>query len=174
MKNPILFLIAMIITVFLMSGCAEKKQVMKLSNRLKGTWIKIETKNTYADSTQIIKYPQPCIFIFSDSYYSFATLRGTAEREPYRQPSNPTVEEIINAYNSYSSNTGRYEITDSTITTFPIIAKVPGYSGGKGVYEYSINSDTLYLTMIKEYSRNGEWASWLDHVRSTSKFIKAE
>ncbi|TFG89917.1 MAG: hypothetical protein E4G71_06080 [Candidatus Atribacteria bacterium] len=173
MKFIKLFLLSSIFSLLLLSNCTEKKSEI-LSNKLEGAWIKVETKNVFSDSTQIILNPQPCLLIVSNHYYSFLSVRGTEPREPYKQPYNPTPEEMIIAYNSFAANAGKYEKTDSTIITFPLISKVPGYSGGKGVYQYNIKSDTLYLTMIEEYSKSGEWASWLDNLKSTSKYVKAE
>jgi len=51
---------------------------------------------------------------------------------------------------------------------------VPDFSGGKGIYKVKIESDTLFLTMIEEYSRNGDWANWLDSASLTIKFIKID
>ena len=51
-----------------------------------------------------------------------------------REPS----DEIIKADKSFSTNT-TYTLADSILITFPIVAKVPGYSAGKGIYELKNN-----------------------------------
>jgi hypothetical protein len=79
---------------------------------------------------------------------------------------------MIKAYNSIVVNTGTYELTDTTMITFPIISRVPAFSGGMGVYEFRIESDTLCLTMTEEYAKNGDWASWLDSLSRTIKLLK--
>ena len=106
--------------------------------------------------------------------HSATQITGTMEREPYQDAFNPTSEEIIKAFNSISTNTGRYVATDSTLLTLPIIAKVPAYSGGRGIHELTIDSDTLYLSMIEEHHKNGTESTWLDNLKVTLKLIRIE
>ena len=112
--------------------------------------------------------------IFSNGYYSVTEVNGSETREPYKVSSDPTSDEMLRAYKSFSTNTGSYEATDTTLITFPLIAKVPAYSGGKGIYELTIDSDTLYLSMIEEYYKNGEKSTWLDNLKVTSKLVKVQ
>lgn len=79
-------------------------------------------------------------------------------RKSYQQSFNPTPDEMIKVYNSIDVNSGTYELTDSTLITFPIVSRVPAFSGGKAIYELKIESDNVYLTMKEEYSKKGEWA----------------
>ncbi|MCK5442936.1 MAG: lipocalin-like domain-containing protein [Maribacter sp.] len=173
MKSIQFLLITLILSLFLFSSCAEKN-VDSLSNNLEGIWTVIERKMEFSDTTHVTKSPQPSLWIFSDGYYSATNVTGSGHRETFKEASNPTIDEIIKAYKSFSTNTGRYEATDSTLLTFPIIAKVPAYSGGRGIYELTIESDTLYLSMIEEYYENGAKSTWLDNLKVTLKFIKLE
>lgn len=79
---------------------------------------------------------------------------------------------MIKAYNSIDVNSGTYELTDSTLTTLPLVSRVPAFSGGKAIYALRIESDNLYLTMKEEYSKKGEWARWLDDWNYTVKLEK--
>jgi hypothetical protein len=54
------------------------------------------------------------------------------------------------------ANTSRYELADSILITFLVILKIKRYSGGKGVYEFRLLFDKLFLTIIEEYSMKEE------------------
>lgn len=173
MKRIKFLLVTLILSAYPFSSCNETK-VVDLSNNLEGIWTVVERKMELSDSTQTIKSPQPSLWIFLDGYYSATLITGAGARETYKEASNPTSDEMIKAYKSFSTNTGRYEETDSTLVTFPIIAKVPAYSGGKGIYELTVDSDTLYLSMVEEYYKNGAKATWTDHLKVTLKLVKIQ
>jgi len=162
-----------IFTALLISGCTDRKGNVE-SKYLEGEWIVVEKIIEFSDSTRILKNPPPSLWIFSNKYYSATQITIEGNREVFYDASNPTPEEIIKAYKSFSTNTGRYELTDTTLITYPIIAKVPAYSGGKGIYEFKFKSDTLYLTMIEEYYSNGKKTTWLDNRKITLKLIKTD
>ena len=67
----------------------------------------------------------------------------------------PTDEERAAAFSSIIVNAGTYSITDSTLTTFPIVAKTPEFIGGTAIYDYSISGDTLRVEMTDALSRDG-------------------
>ena len=165
----LLFTVSIFLTLF---SCYETKNEA-LKDQLVGAWTVYEIENEFSDSAQTIRNPQPGIWIFSDGYYSATFIPGTKIRIPYEHTFNPTPVEMINAYNSIVVNTGTYELTDTTLITFPVVSRVPDFSGGKGIYELRIESDTLYLTMTEEYSRNGDWANWLDNLSRTIKLVKS-
>ena len=171
MKSINSLLVTLILLVSLLLSCAEKK-VEVLSNNLEGNWIVVEKMMEFSDTTHLIKSPQPSLWIFSDGYYSATNITGVRPREIFKESSNPSTDEIIMAYKSFSTNTGRYVSTDSTLLTFPIIAKVPAYSGGRGIYELTVDSDTLHISMIEEYYGNGAKSTWLDNLKVTSKLVK--
>ena len=164
-------LLASIFATFLFSNCNSPKS-NGLSNKLEGVWTVVEIIFEYKDSTQIISNPQPGIWIFSEEYYSATWTLSAEERKPYQQAFNPTSDEIIAAYSSIVVNTGTYELTDTTLTTYPVVSRVPAFSGGKAIYELKGDSDVIFLTIKEEYSKTGEWARFLDNVHYTLKLKK--
>jgi len=59
----------------------------------------------------------------------------------------PTNEEKISAFDSLIANTGTYEISGSTLTIHPIVARNPNFmAGGSDKYQFRIEGTTLTLT----------------------------
>jgi hypothetical protein len=164
-------LLASIFATFLFSNCNSPKPNGH-SNKLEGVWTVVEIINEYKDSTQIISNPQPGIWIFSEEYYSATWTSSAKERKPYQQPFDPTSDEKLAAYSSIVVNTGTYELTDTTLITYPVVARVPAFSGGKAIYELKVESDVIFLTIKEEYSKTGEWGRWLDNMNYTLKLKK--
>jgi hypothetical protein len=52
-------------------------------------------------------------------------------------------------------NSGRYEVSGSTLTTHPLFALVPSYVGGSAEYELSLSGDTLTLRVMNVTSSEG-------------------
>jgi len=164
-------LLASIFAMFLFSNCNSPKPNGH-SNKLEGAWTVVEIINEYKDSTQIISNPQPGIWIFSEEYYSATWTSSAKERKPYQQPWYPTSDEKITDYSSIVVNTGTYELTDTTLITYPVVARTPAFSGGKAIYELKVESDVIFLTMKEAYSKTGEWGRWLDDSNFTLKLKK--
>lgn len=59
-----------------------------------------------------------------------------------------TDAEKIAAYDSFIANSGTYEVSGSTLTVRPAVARNPNYmAGGFGKYQFKFEgSNTLYLT----------------------------
>lgn len=105
--------------------------------------------------------PLPSLVIFTPRHYSMVWALGTESRRAFAERWNPTDAEKIERYNSFVVNSGTYEITDSTLTAHPIVARVPEFMGGTLVCEYRVEEDTLWLTMVDEYSYDGVQAPWV-------------
>ena len=58
----------------------------------------------------------------------------------------PTPDEMVVQYETIIVNTGTYEISGSTVTFRPIIAKSPGFVGGQATAEFQVEGETLTLT----------------------------
>jgi hypothetical protein len=103
--------------------------------------------------------------------------QGDEPRNEYEDPWNPSDDEIIKAYNSILVNAGTYELKDSIIITYPIIARVPNFVGGTASYEYKIEGDTLELTWFDEVSKTGvphPWAGKRKFQRTLMRIKKTE
>jgi len=77
--------------------------------------------------------------------------------EPIVGSSEPTDAEKLAAYDSFIANSGTYEVSGSTLTTRPIVAKNPNFmSGGSVTYTYEIEGDTLRLTLTLPWAPENE------------------
>jgi hypothetical protein len=86
------------------------------------------------------------LFIFTRGHYSFLRVLGAQPRVLFKGP-NPTEQEKLAAYDSFTANSGTYDVTGTTLTVRPIIAKIPNYmAGGYEKYQFRISADTLWLT----------------------------
>jgi hypothetical protein len=151
--------------VALLACCGQTNSV---KNPLAGTWTVSEIVFKGPDGEKRIADPQPGLLIFSDQHYSFVWTPTDEARTPFQSFTEPTLEEIQAAFNSIIVNAGEYEVTGSTITTRPVVSRIPGFTGGYAVYDFQLEERTLTLTMTDEYDRNGTQATWAKKGRSTA------
>ena len=104
--------------------------------------------------------PLPSIFIFTPGHYSMLWVLST-KTEPFAERWNPTDAEKIKRFNSLIINSGTYEIKDSTLTMYPVVARIPELMGGKQICEYRLDNDTMLLKFVDEYSFDGVQAPWV-------------
>jgi|GEM_PF-4723170 len=91
---------------------------------------------------------QASLFLFTDSHYSISYVLGDTPRSAL--PDTPSNEEIVAAYRSFVSNSGRFEQSDSTLMTYPLITRNPNVTAESATpvrYVYSIRQDTLFLSL---------------------------
>jgi hypothetical protein len=68
--------------------------------------------------------------------------------EPVLGSAESTDAEKVAAFDSFIANSGTYELTDSTLTTRPMVAKNPTFmAGGSLTFTYQIEGDDLRLTL---------------------------
>ncbi len=120
-------------------------------------------------ATYSINEAQPGIFIFTDDSYAISWTPTDTPRVPFKNLSKPTDEELIAGFRSIVFNAGNYSYTDSTAVAIPIIAKVPGFEGGKQFYRYRIDGSILHLTMYDETYPDGEKPGWFG--RYVTEFV---
>ena len=147
--------------LMLLGRCVATNMYSVERNLLSGTWQLASITYNLPQRTVTNPKPQPSLFIFTDGYYSIAWNSRPEQRLPFSARWQPTDEELKSAYSSILVNSGSYDLVDSTLTTHPIISKVPEQSGGKAVYRYRTKNDTLWLTMIDEYAADGTRAPWV-------------
>jgi len=121
---------------------------------LVGAWRITEFSSSGPDTSYTISDPQPSLLIFLTSRYSQMYVPGDEPRElfsgdePVLGAQEPTDAELLTAYGSFIANSGTYEVSGSTITTRPIVAKTPNFmAGGSLSYTYRVEGDTLWLTI---------------------------
>ena len=130
---------------------------------LEGAWKYVEFSTTSPDTTSTITSPQPSLYIFLKQHYSIMFVPGSEPRqlfsgdEPTLGSAEPTDAEKLASWDSFIANSGTYELTDSTLTTRPMVAKNPNFmSGGSLTYTYQIEGDTLRLTLRAPWAPDTE------------------
>lgn len=157
-------------TLFLVisSACGDKKgaQTAKEKCAIWGSWELQAIHWIAKDTTYSINKAQPGLFMIDQDRYSIMWTPTQSPREPFKVLSQPTDAEIKNGFRSIVFNAGNYEMNDSTLITRAQIAKVPGFEGGKQCYRYTIQSDTLQLTMYDETYPDGTKPEWYGKVQT--------
>ena len=136
----------------------DKKQLKE--NVLLGSWDVREVHWISNDTTVTIKNAQPGILMLTPERYSIIWTPTRYERAPFKILSKPTDDEIKSGFGSIVFNSGTYSMTDSTITTKALLAKVPGFEGGKQFYDYRLEKNLLTLTMYDETYPDGTKPDW--------------
>lgn len=135
-------------------------------NSLKGVWKVNEIHWITRDTTYSINNAQPGVFMVSDSKYSFIWTPTREMRIPFKKLAQPTLEEMINGFQSIVLNAGSYMKTDSTFMIKAVVAKVPGFEGGEQTFNYKIDKNRLELKMIDETYPNGEKPNWFGKMET--------
>ncbi len=154
----ILFLFALTSSSVEINAQSKKTNVKK--NSIVGTWEMKEVHWRSEKRTSSIEKAQPGMFIFTPNSYSIMWTPTKDPRTPFEKLSDPTDDELKSGFRSVVFNAGTYESTKSTITTTAMIAKVPGFEGGKQFYRYKINQDILTITMFDETYPDGTKPDW--------------
>ena len=115
------------------------------ANPLQGVWSL--TASGGGDGSPVIDPSQPGLYIFAEGYYSAVFAPGAEMRVPSEIAFQPTPEEMVAQHESIIVNTGTYEISGSTVTFRPIIAKSPAFVGGQATSEFRLDGGTLTLTV---------------------------
>lgn len=136
---------------------------------LLGSWEMISVFWITKDTTYSIEKAQPGLLMITPNRYSIMWTPIEEPRNPFKNLSGPTNEEILDGFRSIVFNAGTYEVTDSTLTTEAIIAKVPGFERGKQYYKYRLNDDKLELTMFDETYPDGKKPKWFG--KEVTKFV---
>jgi len=112
---------------------------------LEGAWKVAEIVVTGADASSTPN-PQPGLSIFTRTHYSFLWVPGNQPRTLFKAE-DPTNEEKIMAFDSFVGNTGTYEVSGTTLTIRPMVARFPNCMGGAFMrYQFQVDGNTLLLT----------------------------
>lgn len=139
---------ALLPAVFVFVGCQQAPSDGPAdpagpANELVGVWSLAAVDP--GDGSPLIDPSQPGLYIFADEHYSAVFTPGPDVRTKATVSFQPTEEEMIEEYESIIVNAGTYEIDGSTVTFRPVIAKSPGFVGGRQSSRFSISGDTLVL-----------------------------
>ncbi|WP_338812860.1 lipocalin-like domain-containing protein [Bernardetia sp. Wsw4-3y2] len=164
MKFKFLLSLSALFLFFLIgfSSCKSTQTSIKTSKKsaLIGSWEMVEVHWKTKDTVYSIPKAQYGLFIFEENRYSIMWTPIDTLRTPFINLSKPTDEEKMAGFSSVVFNGGTYTMTDSTVTTTALIAKVPGFEGGKQLYRYTIKGDLLRLVFFDEIYPNGKKPEW--------------
>ena|SRR5687768_11408512 len=147
-----LIVVAAVLTLSGVVGLAQSKP------SIQGVWRKAEVtvtnpsqapnalpKGTHTDV-------QPGVLIFTAKHYSVINDTGGKPRPktPFKVQGKPTAEEMQTQWGPFQANAGTYELTGTSLTLRPIVAKNPALQGG-GVSRYNVKHDgnNLWLTQVE-------------------------
>ncbi len=116
---------------------------------LQGAWRVTEVVVTGANASTSTS-PQPSLYVFTRQHYSILSVGGTTARKGAapKDPAKLTDAEKIAQYelwHPFTANSGTYQVTGSTLTTRPLVAKSPRVMGGTQTREFKIDGSTLTL-----------------------------
>ena len=123
---------------------------------LQGIW-KLQTLTEVApDGSEHSMKNVDSLLMFINGYHSMMLIHSDEPRTPFVAQFTATDEEKVAAFNTSTANAGTYEVSDGKLLmTHPLAAKNPGFTGGHGEYDFRIEGDTLYLTMVGVYMSTG-------------------
>ena len=139
--SAVVTLLGLVITV----ACSQPpaSEATAPAGPLEGVWSM--TVSAPGDGSAASDPSQPGLYIFAQGYYSGVYAPGAAERVPSEVPFQPNPDEMVAQYQSIIVNTGTYDVSGSTVTFRPIIAKSPGFVGGQSTAEFTVDGNTLTL-----------------------------
>ncbi len=127
------------------------------ANPLHGVW---SMTSISGDGGATIDPSQPGLFIFTEGHYSAVYSLGADPRPLSAAGFAPTSEEKVVQYDTIIVNTGTYEVSGSTITFRPMVAKSPEFIGGHSTMDFQLRKtgqkgDVLTLTVQSVVAADG-------------------
>ncbi|SVB56672.1 uncharacterized protein METZ01_LOCUS209526 [marine metagenome] len=156
----------------LLSGCQGSPAPTPAAGPLEGVWQVIARTGADTDTGSTEASIQPGLYIFGKRHYSMMYVPGGDPRALFGGTLNEVTDsEKVQAYDTFIANSGTYEISESSITTRPAMAKNPNFMTGShsSVHSYRIEADSLWLTIesISIYSE-------LPGPKTTTKLVRVE
>ena len=157
---------ALLSVMLTVGGCAPAPEEQAaeepvMQETLEGAWKITEESFESPDASWTDTSPQPSLHIFAKQHYSIMLVPsgpdGRSQPRKLFSDDERTDAEKIAAFDSFIANSGTYEVSDSSLTTRPIVAKNPNFmSGGSLTYIYQIEGDTLQLTLTPPWAPDTE------------------
>jgi hypothetical protein len=113
---------------------------------LEGAWRVVEVETT-GPGARTVESPQPGLLLFTGRYYSYTFVTSDTPRPPL--PAGPaTAEDLATLWNPFTANAGTFEVSGSTMTRRPLVAKSPDAmaTGVFNQYSFQLSGDTLWMT----------------------------
>jgi hypothetical protein len=138
---------------------------------LEGAWRVAASSVTTPDTSFTNTNPQPSLYIFLERHYSVMFVPGNEPRALFSGDQlvlgaeEPTDAEKIAAFDSFIANSGTYEVTGSTLTTRPIVAKTPNFMAGESLtFTYEFEGESLRLTLRPPWAPDIEIVTMLTRL----------
>jgi hypothetical protein len=116
---------------------------------LQGGWVLTQVVDAEGN---VDDEPLPGLVVFTATHYSMMFTVGDKPRAvvgELQEGESATDAQLVEAYETFIANSGRYEAADGTITTHAFVAKNPDYMAGwpenAQAYTYSIDGETLVI-----------------------------
>lgn len=130
--------------VVIVFGIVSMALAQQPKKNLRGTWKVVEV-NGGPEGTN--KSPQPGLFMFTDRYYSAMRVTGTKPRPKFASNTVATDAEKLASYDGFFAQAGTYDVSGTTVTTRPLVAKAEfPMTGPPSKAEVKIDGDTLRWT----------------------------
>ncbi len=146
--------VALTLGVVAITACGDQaaQEEEAAANPLLGAW---SMTAITADDGTMIEPSQSGLFIFTEDHYSAVYSLGADPRPLSATVFTPTSDEMIAQYQTIIVNTGTYDVSGSTITYRPMVAKSPEFVGGHSTMDYAIDGNTLTLNTTSVVSADG-------------------
>lgn len=131
------------LSLLLLAGAVHAQPKL---NPLRGVWRVVEYINNGPDGTI---YPaQPGIYIFTEKYFSVLHVTADQPRPEVEDLSKATNAELLAIFRPFAAQSGTYEISGTTATMRPTVAKNPIHMRGdyKWTFTFRRDGDTLLIT----------------------------
>jgi hypothetical protein len=142
MRNRMLTSVVCLGIAFLACGGAGSN-----GESILGVWRVAERSYSRPDSSWTNSDPEPGLYIFGERYFSVQEIRESGPRVLFGEST--TELERLAAFDVFHAHSGTYEITDSTLTIVPTLAKSPNSMDGS-TYSYALelSGDRLTITRV--------------------------
>ncbi len=123
---------------------------------LTGVW-RVSEVTTTGPNAATSSSPQPGLYLFTGKYYSIVFDHSDKPRPVLN--SDATDAERLASMVPIQAQSGTYEVSGTTLTMHPIVAKNPGSmrSGNSSTHSFKLEGKTLVLTQVS--SVNGPMAN---------------
>ncbi|MDX1647689.1 MAG: lipocalin-like domain-containing protein [Longimicrobiales bacterium] len=142
----------LVAVAFLLFGCSGVADAPRTPGPLEGVW---SVAVVEPEGAPPIDPAQPGMYIFTADHYSAVYTPGPEPRSKAATSFQPTPEEMVDQFQSIIVNAGRYEIDGASITFRPIIARSPGFVGGRLTGAFDVSGDTLTLRHERLFDQEG-------------------
>ena len=112
---------------------------------IRGVWHVVERSFTRPDTSWTVSDPHPGQYFFGETHFSVQEIRESGPRALFGERTADL--ERLAAFDVFHAHSGTYEVTDSTLTIVPTLAKSPNSMDGHSYsYDYAIDGNRLTIT----------------------------